>query len=592
MTIAKILLPRPRAIIIGLTLVALAGCASYKRIDEAPELAAQAADDLAAQAQAQRNSFASGAIRRLSQPWVSQNPIKQVATRPKLPGDRDCRLRLVIDAPMSLQELAQIISADCQLPVRITPDALGALAGAYVSGPGQTPRPSLTPAAAEPAVPALAEAAAVPGMPAAQLRPVGTLSKIQPLRWIGQPLSGLLDVVCSQLGLTWNYRSGAIVFSYLDTRTFNVGLPSDMTFSSAVARGSNLRNTGGMGGFGGMGGEAASSSTGETNQATSVSWRAEFDSEFRASIESLMTPSIGRYALSSTSGKLTVTDTPDALDRIAAYVDEVNAAMRRRASLYVTVATVTFTDADSLGFNWNAVWRSVTGNFGMQLANGFTPLDGGLSAGFGILETATGSAAQFAGTQAILSALRRQGSVQITRQRGVITDNRQPTPISLTSEQQYVCGQQAINTIDVGTSESIQMCSAVSGLAMDMIPSIEGDEVTLQFTSSMSPTPVITPVEGLEDRAIKEARSDSQVFSQRVTLRSGQTMVLSDYQEVYDSATKEGVGGLSAWAVTGGGTREQTRRIVVIIISAQVMPDDGSNPTTRAGGAHEDPFAT
>src|SRR5690606_37928726 len=116
----------------------------------------------------------------------------------------------------------------------------------------------------------------------------------------------------------------------------------------------------------------------------------------------MLTPGVGQQALSPSIGTLTVTDTPEVLDRVAEYIRETNARMSQQAMLYVTVASVELHDAGSLGINWNLVWRSVTGNYGASLINEISPFDQSTSVGFGILDTATGRAGQFAGTQALL----------------------------------------------------------------------------------------------------------------------------------------------------------------------------------------------
>lgn len=555
--------------------VALTGCGAYKRINDAPSIAEETFNLAVEEATAQREGRS--AITRISEPWVSTRRITNAAVDPlKIPKSNDCRISLIADAPMGLADFAQIVTADCRIPVRVTQDAWAALAGGSVSGSSASmamPSDSWPAIGMTPAVPSLANVAPSHSSPTAASRNFAFSTSgerlIQPVRWIGKPLSGLLDTVTSQLGLTWTYRAGAVVIHYLDTRTYRIALSSELDYETNVSSGGMLST--------GSGGDGSSSvsSTAESAQKTILSIKSRFAAEVQQAVAAMLTPGIGQQALSPSIGTLTVTDTPDVLDRIGEYIKDTNERMSRQAMLYVTVASVELHDSDSLGINWNLVWRSVTGNYGAALVNSFSPLDQSASVGFGILDTATGRAGQFAGTQALLSALSRQGSVSIMRQRGVTTQHLQPTPIHLTNEEQYVCGRSQTNTAQVGATESIQMCSVVTGFAMDILPDIHGDHLTLQFSLNMSPPASIERVPGDPEKPVFTASVDRQVFLQRVGMQSGQTLVISDFQEASEVAQKQGIGEASNWVPTGGGIRKKARRVLVIIISPRIMPSVG-----------------
>lgn len=555
---------RLRAALATLVSVALlTGCAAYKRIDDAPHVAEEAFRIAVDQASAQREGRE--LISMIKEPWVSTRKIERPEPPAgKLPPARDCRMSFIADAPLSLADFAHIVTADCRLRVRISQDAWAALAGGTTAA---SPAASIPVAAKVPAI-ASPASTGLPGNAATRNFAYSTSGEkqIQPIRWLDKPVSGLLDVVTSQLGLSWTYRSGAVVIHYLDTRTYRIALSSELDYETNVSSGAMLSN--------GSSGDASSSnaSTNESAQKTVLSIKSRFSADVQKAIEAMLTPGIGQQALSPSIGTLTVTDTPDVLDRIGQYIGDINARMSRQAMLYVTVASVELTDSDSLGINWNLVWESVSGNYGVGLANAFSPLEQSASVGFGILDTATGRAGQFAGTQAILSALSRQGAVSIMRQRGVTTQHLQPTPIHLTNEEQYICGRSNTATAQVGTTEGIEMCSVVTGFAMDILPDIHGQNLTLQFSLNMSPPAEIEQVPGDPERPVFTASVDRQVFLQRVGMRSGQTLVISDFQEASEKSGKQGIGGTDGWVPTGGGMRERARRVLVIIISPRIMP--------------------
>ncbi|WP_454688246.1 PilN family type IVB pilus formation outer membrane protein [Achromobacter aloeverae] len=558
-------------------LLSLAACSSFQRINDAPNNAAKTFHDSQNKADEQRDRNR-GAIQTVDHPWLSTTPVSRYASTAKLPADRNCTLQFIADAPMSLSDFAQLVSQDCHVPVRITPDAWDALAGATASsattdtsGGAMPPMSSISGGPLPPGG-ALAGKPSQAGRGHRSSRATSGALQVQPIRWLGRPLAGLLDVVTSQLGISWSYRDGAVVLHYLDTRTYKIALSSELDFSSSITSGASLTDSSSGSGVSSSG--SSSTTKGDSTQKTSQQFKATFDGDLKKAIESMLTPDLGRYAISPSVGTLTVTDTPDVLDKVAQFLDETNSTTDRQAELFVTVAMVTLNDSDSLGINWNAVWNSLNGNYGLTLANSFSPLTGSSSAGFGILDSATGRAGQFKGTNAVLSALSQQGTVSIYKQRGVTTQNRQPTPIQMTKEQQYVCGRSQTNTAEVGATESIQMCSVVTGFAMDMLPDIKpNNRLTLLFNLNMSPPATITLVPGDPTKPIYTAEVDRQVFQQRVGLKSGQTLVLSDFQEGSEQSSKQGLGDLSAWVATGGGTRDSSKRVVVIIITPEIMPD-------------------
>lgn len=553
---------------------ALSGCSTYQRIDQAPDRAKSSFDDAAGQAAALRQA-GQGYIKRADTPWVATRPLPRPVSSAKIPAGKDCNLRFIADSEMPLQDFVQAITQDCHIPVTVTPDAWAALMGGASDGGGRLPAASPAAGPFPPGGIPTIGAQPAPAQSRPGLASYRNVAVVQPVKWMNRPLSGLLDVVTAQLGISWSYRDNGLVLHYLDTKTFQlVQIGSDTDFQSSVVSGSSLTNTNSGGGGGtGSGGSNSSNTTGESNQQTKVTIKSSVTADLKRSIETAMSEQ-GRLAMSMSTGSVTVTDTPDALARVSRLIDHVNEQMGRQVMLYVTVAMVTLDDADSLGINWNAVFNSLSGDYGISLANSFTPLENAATAGFGVLDTATGRAGQFKGTTAVLSALAKQGSVSIYKQRTVTTANLQPAPIQMTSEEQYICGRTNSTTAQVGVTEGIQLCPVVTGFSMDILPYImDPSQLSIQFGMNMAPPPVISTLPGDPEKPVQKAKVARQVFQQRVRLKSNQTVLLSDFQESSEDATKQGIGDLSAWAMFGGGTRAGARKVVVIMITPVIEAD-------------------
>jgi type IVB pilus formation R64 PilN family outer membrane protein len=547
----------------------LSGCSTYQRIDQAPADAKASFDEAVGQAEAQR-AAGRGYIKRAQTPWVATRPLPRPVSSAKMPVDKDCNVRFIADVSMPLQDFVQAVTQDCRIPVTVTSDAWSALMG----GGSDNAR---TPAAAPMAGPFPAGGISAIGAQNQTRQGFSSYSNVpvvQPIKWVNRPLSGLMDVVTAQMGLSWSYRDGGVVIHYLDTRTFQlVPIASDTDFQSSVISGSSLMNTSSGGGGTGAGGGSSSNTTGESNQQTKVTIKSSIADDLKRSIEATLSDH-GKLAMSMSTGSVTVTDTPEALARVAKLLDHINEQMGRQVMLYVTVAMVKLNDSDSLGINWNAVFNSLSGNFGINLANSFTPLENSSTAGFGILDTATGRTGQFAGSKAVLSALAQQGTVSIYKQRTVTTANLQPSPIQMTSEEQFICGRTSSAVAQVGVSDGVQLCPVITGFSMDILPYImDPSQLSIQFGMNMAPPPVISVLPGDPEKPIQKAKVDRQVFQQRVRLKSNQTVLLSDFQDNSTDATKQGLGDLSAWAAFGGGTRSAARTVVVIIITPVIEAD-------------------
>ncbi|WPM83966.1 hypothetical protein QNH14_12655 [Apirhabdus apintestini] len=64
---------------------------------------------------------------------------------------------------------------------------------------------------------------------------------------------------------------------------------------------------------------------------------------------------------------------------------------------------------------------------------------------------------------------------------------------------------------------------------------------------------------------------ENRIFSQKVKLRSGQTLVLSGFEQNAKQAKRNGFGSAFNWLLGGGVNTSDKRSIIVIMISPVVM---------------------
>lgn len=330
--------------------------------------------------------------------------------------------------------------------------------------------------------------------------------------------------------------------------------------------------------------------SGGSTQTTMVSIESNLAEDVDRMIKSMLTPGLGQSSLSVSTGTVAVTDTPDVLSRIAAYLKTENRNITRQALFNITVAVVQRTETDDQGLDLTAVYKSLNGNYGITVANAFTAASSAGSASIGILDTATGTAGQFAGSKAILRALSSQGRVSIVTQPSVTTLNYQPVPVQVAKQTSYLAAVSNTATAQVGSTSALTPGTVTTGFSMDLLPfMIDSDQMLLQFTMNLSTDPRLRTVTS-GDNSIEVPEVDSRIFSQRVRLRSGQTLILSGFEQNVDRGNRSGMFSPSNWLTGGGGSTNNRREVVVILITPIVLDDDSE--IHESGGSAGDYRAT
>ncbi|PLZ00007.1 PilN family type IVB pilus formation outer membrane protein, partial [Burkholderia sp. WAC0059] len=408
-------------------------------------------------------------------------------------------------------------------------------------------------------------------------------------------LSGLLDLAGTRFGVFWKYTDGRILFYYTDTRVFQVnavpGAASlDANVVSAASSNSSSGNGTGSGsggggvggggvGGGGIGGGAGvgSSSSSGNNSTPSVSsdntastdmnsQLSVFDS-LQSAIKSMLSP-YGSVVSSPATGSLSVTDTPDVLDRVAAFMDQENQVMSRQILVDVTVLTVTLSASDNYGINWGAVYQALGTQFGISNTFPTTALN---PVSFSAAVISPSSRADT--TTAMITALSEQGTVRRKTSAAVTTLNNQPVPVEVATQQGYLAEVSTTNTANVGSQTSLTPGTITTGFNLTLLPHVLDDgTVMMQFYSNLSVLDQLQQVSS-GGQQIQVPEVDTRNFLQRVAVKSGQTLVISGYEGINDSGTQQGVGSASNPVFGGGYNASRSREVIVILVTPVLMSD-------------------
>ncbi|MGS1117392.1 PilN family type IVB pilus formation outer membrane protein [Castellaniella sp. UC4442_H9] len=562
--------------------LAISGCA-VQRTNDTIRAADKTAESITSKVDDARAARSPSVIVE-DKPWVSLKPIAVVPHDTRLPESMRCKLTFAPVQPVSLLEFSQIVTQLCGVPVRVTPDALAFLSGARpASGrtggglPPVPPLPSRTPASAK-ILPTVGPTPIVPQL-MANAAEYGQSGMISGIKWAGKPIAGLLDVVTARLGLSWRYEHGAISVFHVDTRTYRLTVvPSTTTMKSVVTTGSTLSQASNGSSTGSNASGGAADLSGSSSQSTEVAITTNIVKDIEATVKSMLTAD-GQMHMSYSTGTVAVTDTPEVLDRIGTYLAAENANLQRMVRINIDLLVVTLNSSDRFGINWNLVYKQLAGKYGGSIVGGMSPGDGSVVSSLGVLDTAN---SEFSGTKLIFDALSTQGTVSVLTTPTINTLNLQPAPLQIAQQQYFVKGSTSTATANVGLQSSMELGAITTGFNVSVLPNIiDSNDLQLDISGSISPPATLRQID--KNGAYAEAPdTSSRTFQQRVQLRSGQTVVLSGYEQTNDQGNKAGVGDPGFMALGGSASRTSKREVLVILVTPVIQDP---SPTTSARSA-------
>jgi len=496
-------------------------------------------------------------------PWVNLRPIQPVISAPdgvKLPP---CPVFLNNPEGLTLPQIASRINAICGFRVYISPEVSAALL--------QTSGGGIVTSQMNGRLPAPDDNGRVPlaqmGMSA---QPAAMLSS-EPLLFQGTRFQGdaqeALNIAASTLGLSVRRSAGRVDFYIQDTRTFQLAILNTKVNSTASITSGAGTQLGSEGGTGGTKGDVSS------NQKTDYGMNSDLYNDIRKTVEQILTPKSGRYWLSDATGTLSVTDTPEVLDRVGRYIDYQNKVLSRQVQLNVQIVRVTQTSNVDRGLDWGLIVKSVTG-FGATLGSTFAgaPTNAG-SAGISILDTASGGAAKFSGSQLMLKALAQQGTVTMALNQTDPTANLTPVAYQLSKSTGLLTSSNSTAVANVGVTSSQTVSSITTGLFMTMLPFVqENGDIQLQFAFSYTTPPDVTSFISKDGNTRNDvANTATEGLARKVNLRAGQTLVLTGSEQQNASSNKQGTFTPDNFILGGGQSGAKSRSTLVIMVTPVLL---------------------
>lgn len=486
-----------------------------------------------------------------------------------------CHIAIATDAPISLLEAVQLITRECKVQVRVTQDALAQIASAgnvnmKAGAPGQ-------PAG----IGAPGQGSVVPAIGAGGMGAMASPSYAGSLGdngLIDVNFDGegedFLDMLTARMGgLSWKkLDNGSIKIYALDTKTFAISAlaTDDTTMNSNFQSGTTMSNgattstvggSGGSGGGGGSGGNSAGQGTNTTMQETVIKMKTNLWNEIQKALDTIAGP--GNTAVTPSMGSVTIRGNIDTLDAAENFVNYQNKRLEKGVTFNIKVYSVTLTNSDAAGINWNAMYNSL--KFGASLTGGFIAPQNAISAGFSVLKN---SGSPWAGTEAIISALNQQGRTKLEREQNLPTLNFAPVATQVGTQQGYLAGEQQTQTSNVGSQTSIQLGTINVGFNVSLMPYIQdNNNILVQFNLNLSSLDSIRPIDAGNAKA--EAPNINLPLNtvQKVKVTPGDTLVLTGINNVDDSSTRTGTGWHWNWVLGGGANASKSNTVLLVLIT-------------------------
>ncbi len=359
----------------------------------------------------------------------------------------------------------------------------------------------------------------------------------------------------------------------LEGRLLRIGRPQmvtrffDLRYVNAqrsATRGLSASSAGTTGGIAGAvgGGAAGGGATGGGSSASVSSTSTEdIYKELEDGLKLLMSEG-GKFTINRMAGKLMVTDFPEVLEKVAAFLEVVESATQRQVRIESKILEVELNDAFQAGINWDLV----LGN-SASLRQVTSPTSQGVFQ-LGV---------SFKGFSAILDALSQQGKVNVLSSPVVSTMNNSTAVLRAGTQDVFF---ESSSVIDVTTGRlvqtSVQPRPITEGVVLDVTPYVSDDGFI-----TMNIQPSVTERAG---QAVSRFGDTFPILNVRDTnstirLRDGQTVVIAGLMQDRELINRTKVPLLGDIPLLGGIFRrvERSKRKtdLVILITPRVLTAQG-----------------
>ena len=487
--------------------------------------------------------------------WVGG---EKVDLKEKTPPELDRSIPFSTSVPMGLRDIASALTDALNIPVTLEPDV-------FIFDSGQQSSESTT--TATDSTGTLLGLPSTPSVTNISASNIDTSQKQITLQFNGK-VTRLLDRIVSAYGLNWEYRDKRIVISRLVTEVFRVAVLHSETNFDATVGGNAANETTGLDGLGGN-----SNNTGSVNQTMTLQEDGSIFRDIAATVTNMLSPS-GSLNASETTGTIAVTDTPSTIYNIRKYIRKENSHVTKQVHFKVTILSIEREVGADYGLNLD--FNLIASSLGLSFA---TPaLDVVTGAGSLAAQVLPGSGSSFADTEALVQALNTLENVSVLDEINTSALNYKNVPIQVTTSQGFIASEDATVPEGGGTViNSSEVGTITTGLLMFAKPVIlESFEnqmllrITLDISQFLGFTTAITGSgDTASTRMLPNIDQRASIFERRV--RSGETIVLSGFENLTTTTDESGLLSPNYWWLGGNSSGDQENSRILILVTPTII---------------------
>lgn len=404
----------------------------------------------------------------------------------------------------------------------------------------------------------------------------------QPLR--GRPVTldhrgtfrDFLDLLADASGFGWERKAGALHWTAHVSKTFEIHrVPGDFNFTmeTSANSGGDVVQAGGSGG-GGSGGVRAGPSGGGALNIT-------LGGNFWENLERALVRLLGAEnppIIDRTTATVHVRGPAGNVREAGRHINAINAWLARQVLLEVQVVTVTLTDDNAFGIDWEVVNKAASGAEGSTVT-GLTAagsLGTSVTRGLGLSTTAPsvgarlGDAEGYGNSFFVIRALAAQGQTTVRNAPRLVALNGQAAQLQVLNDR-AILGEVEVTTRDTvaaTTQERLSPSTVSTGVGLTILPKIVGDRVFLQVSIQVSDLVALASAGRADGQTIQLPTVARNQFFQSARLASGETLAIGGMSTERGATGDQGVG---RWSWLGGKSRQSRREEMVLLITPTLL---------------------
>ena len=367
----------------------------------------------------------------------------------------------------------------------------------------------------------------------------------------------VLDDIARQAGLAWRPVANGAEFYRIETRIFHLPqTPALLGTNATLSR------------------NGSSNAAFETINKTTVTLKEQdLIKGMAATVEALLTTG-GRVVVSAESQSLIVTDTPQALARVARYVEDQHRNMTRRVRVVVDAYEIVSRDNNDLGFNWNLVYAHINQSIAI---NSPIALAGSQAGSLGFRRT-SGSAA---GSSVVVNALNEVATIVNQRSFPFTVTSGKPYTVAVRKTFDYanqiqLPAQSTTGSVvtTVSTPPSVMQKEETVGTFLTVIPTAKADgtiyvALYIDQTSSQPLKPfTVGGGNGGDGVTVQQKTIDGTGFIMEAPARSGVPVVLGAIETDTGTITERRLAPGAPLMLGGANQRDSQKSRTVLVVTA------------------------